>query len=114
MEKQNKIATKSSLKHFFQGLPPLTPRFSIHGRHARIFGQIFDQIFGKVFEQIFDQDFDQGFGPNNTEQCTVLLGRRNTKYIHTGTEKYSFTAPQGPCIKNPIHSKSHILKHPIY
>ena len=78
------------------GMPGFWPDFD------QIFDQIFDHIFGQVFDQIFCQVFDQGFDQPKI-QCTVLLGRRNTVYIPTGTEKHSFTAPPGPCIKNPMY-----------
>ncbi len=66
----------------------------------QIFGQILGQIFDQIFGLVFDQGFDQGFLVPKI-QCTVLLGRRNTVYIPTGTETYSFTAPPGPCMKKP-------------
>ena len=62
-----------------------------------------DQILDQIFGLVFDQGLEQGFWYQKyTVHCTVLQGRRNTVYIPTGTDKYSFTAPPGTCIKNPI------------
>ena len=65
-------------------LAAITVGFSIHGRHARIFGHIFDQIS--------DHICDRGFWPgslNRKYSFAVLLGLRHTMYSITGTEKYS-------------------------
>ena len=53
---------------------------------GQIFGEAFGQLFGLMFDQMFDQLFGQ-VGGGQTIQCTVLLGRRKTVYISTGTEE---------------------------
>ena len=64
-----------------------------------------------ILARIFGIRKDGRGGAGNTV-LQIYWDREIQFYRSTGTEKYSFTGLPGPCIKNPMYLKSHILKIP--